>query len=184
VCHVSYSSESSLPAEEGFGASHVLWLQILPPYRDGSRAPHVLWLRICLPTREDSGAPCVLRLQILPPYREGTCVTTTCPTVPCRQWASNLKESLAGLPVSNTHAYISKAPGVRGIIGLKDVRAGSTVSACKTYRQVATVWLQCSVGPIDHSLDTATMQGDPIARRDRTTIQGVHHAVEDIICYS
>jgi hypothetical protein len=119
----------------------------------------------CLPTREDSGAPCVLRLQILPPYREGTCVTTTCPTVPCRQWASNLKESLAGLPVSNTHAYISKAPGVRGIIGLKDVRAGSTVNACKTYRQVATVWLQCSVGPIDHSLDTATMQGDPIARR-------------------
>jgi hypothetical protein len=35
---MSYSSGYCLPAGEGSGAPHVLWLQILPPYREGSDA--------------------------------------------------------------------------------------------------------------------------------------------------
>jgi hypothetical protein len=38
VHHVSYSSGSCLPIGEGSGASHVLRLWILPPYREGSSA--------------------------------------------------------------------------------------------------------------------------------------------------
>jgi hypothetical protein len=56
----------------------------------------------------------------------------------------------------------------------------------------ADMRLQCSAGPVDHSSGTATVSGDPTARRHTvgrarrggTTIQGVHHAVKDIICYS
>jgi hypothetical protein len=36
--HVYYSSGSYLPAGDGFGAPHVIRLQILPPYREGSGA--------------------------------------------------------------------------------------------------------------------------------------------------
>jgi hypothetical protein len=36
--HVSYSSGSYLPTGYGSGAPHVLWLWILPPYREGSGA--------------------------------------------------------------------------------------------------------------------------------------------------
>jgi hypothetical protein len=69
------------------------------------------------------------------------------PAVPCGPRASNIKKSLAGLPVRldpcvpNVHAHISKTLDVRAIMGLQDVRAGSAVNACKICGQVATIQL-------------------------------------------
>jgi hypothetical protein len=53
------------------------------------------------------------------------------------------------------------------------------------------IWLQCSASATEHPPGTATVEGDPIARRhaadrgwrDRRTRQGMSHTVEDIICY-
>jgi hypothetical protein len=92
----------------------------------------------CLPAGEGFRAPRVLRLRTLPPYWEGSDATTTCPTVPYGLGASNIKESLAGLPVRldphvpNARAHVSKAPDVRAIMGLQDVQLGSIVNVCKT----------------------------------------------------
>jgi hypothetical protein len=78
--------------------------------------------------------------------------------VPCGPRASNTKKSLAGLPVQlgshvpNARMHVSKMPDVRTIIGMQDLWACSTFNACKTCRQVATVRLQSSIGPVDHSL--------------------------------
>jgi hypothetical protein len=44
-----------------------------------------------------------------------------------------------GLHVPNARAQVSKAPDDRVIMGLQDMRAGSTVNACKTCGQTATV---------------------------------------------
>jgi hypothetical protein len=49
VCHMSYSSESCLPAGEGSEALRVLQLWILPPYREGSGATTVCLAVSCGP---------------------------------------------------------------------------------------------------------------------------------------
>jgi hypothetical protein len=107
------------------------------PYSSGS----------CLPRGEGSRASHVLRLQTLPPYREGSGATTACPAVPCGPWASNIKESLADLPVRldphvpNARAHVSKAPDVKAIMGLQDVRVDNAINVCNTCGHVATVRL-------------------------------------------
>jgi hypothetical protein len=76
-------------------------------------------------------------------------------------------KSLASLLVQlNSHVskactHVSKAPDVREIMGLQDVRTGGVINAYKTCGQVATVRLQYRDGPIDHSQDTATVPGGP-----------------------
>jgi hypothetical protein len=121
--------------------------------------PHVPWLRTHW---EGSGAPRVLRLRILQ--------ATTHRAVPCGPWATRIKKSLADLPmrqgppVSKAHTHVSKASDVRAIISLQDVRTGSTVNACKMCGYVATIRLQSSIGPIDHSPGSATVS----ARSDST----------------
>jgi hypothetical protein len=66
---------------------------------------------------------------------------TTRPTVLCGSRASNIKKSLAGLPVqqsahvSNACMHISKAPDVRIIMDLQDVWG----NACKMCGYAATV---------------------------------------------
>jgi hypothetical protein len=71
----------------------------------------------------------VPRLQILPPYREGSSAATH-PVVSYGLRASNIKKSLAGLPVQLgshvpiAHTHVSKAPNVRASMGLQGVRAG------------------------------------------------------------
>jgi hypothetical protein len=90
--------------------------------------------------------------------------------VPCGPRGSNRKKSLADLPVwlgprvPNAHVHVSKTPDVRAIIGLQDIRAGSTVNACKTCGYTTTVLLQCSPSTIDHSHGTATVPDDLTAR--------------------
>jgi hypothetical protein len=82
------------------------------------------------------------------------------------------------------------APDVRAIMFLQVMQSGSAFNACKTYRQAATVLLNCSTGPIDQSPSTVTVPGDPTAwchiadrmRHGETTRQDAHHVVEDIIC--
>jgi hypothetical protein len=97
------------------------------------------------PIGESSSASCVIQLQILPPYWEGSGATTACPVVSCGSRASGIKKSLADLPmqlglhVPNARVHVSKAPNDRAIIGLQDVRAGSTFNACKTCRHAAAV---------------------------------------------
>jgi hypothetical protein len=82
-----------------------------------------------------------------------------------------MKKSLAGLStqqgslVPSTCVHVSKAPDVRGIMGLQDVQPGTTDNACKTCGQTAIVQLQYSASSTNHSPDTATVQGDPTARR-------------------
>jgi hypothetical protein len=67
------------------------------------------------------------------------------PAPPCGSWASSTKKSLADLPVRqgssipNASAHVSKAPDVRAMMDLQDVRAGIAVSAYKTCGQTATV---------------------------------------------
>jgi hypothetical protein len=50
-------------------------------------------------------------------------------------------------------------------MGLQDVQPGTTDNACKTCGQTAIVQLQYSASSANHSPDTATVQGDPTARR-------------------
>jgi hypothetical protein len=73
-----------------------------------------------------------------------------------------------GPHVPNTRTHISKAPNIRAITGLEDVRAGSTVNVYKACGYAATVQLQCSASTVDHSPSTVTMPGDPTARRNTT----------------
>jgi hypothetical protein len=44
-----------------------------------------------------------------------------------------------GSYVPNARTHVSKAPDVRAIMGLQDVRVGNTVNACKMCRQAAIV---------------------------------------------
>jgi hypothetical protein len=69
-----------------------------------------------------------------------------------------------GSHVPNTRAHVFKALDARAIMSLQDVRAGSAFNAYKTCGQAATVRLQCSAGPVDHSPNTTTVPGDPTAR--------------------
>jgi hypothetical protein len=120
----------------------VPWLRTPPPYKGGLQcAACSTALDPASLQGEGSGAPRVLRLRILPPYLEGSGAATACPTVFCGPRVINIKKSLAGMPVQqcppifNARAHIYKAPGVRAIMGLQDVRAGTTVNACMTCEQ-------------------------------------------------
>jgi hypothetical protein len=63
----------------------------------------------------------------------------------CGPRASSIKKNLAGLlgscvpkvrvDVPNAHTYVSKVANARVIMGLQDMRAGNTFSACKTSGQ-------------------------------------------------
>jgi hypothetical protein len=69
-----------------------------------------------------------------------------------------------GTYVPNACTHVSKAPDIRAIIGLQDVRVGNIVNACMACRQVAIVRLQCSVSTMDHLPGTATLPSDSTAR--------------------
>jgi hypothetical protein len=60
------------------------------------------------------------------------------------------------------------------IMGLQDVRAGSTANTCKACRQSGTVRLQCSASNMHYLSGTATVSSDLIARRH--TADRVQHA--------
>jgi hypothetical protein len=62
-----------------------------------------------------------------------------------------------GMHVPNARAQVFKASDIRAIIELQYVRTGSTVNACKAYRQTTTVRLQCMANTMDHSPATATV---------------------------
>jgi hypothetical protein len=70
--------------------------------------------------------PRVLWLQTLHLNREGSGAATR-PVVPCGPRISDIKESLASLPVQlglhvpNARAHVFKAPDIRAIIVLQDV---------------------------------------------------------------
>jgi hypothetical protein len=115
--------------------------------------------RFHLPDREGSDAvTCAVTQDPLGGFRCAACPTTlypaslrgglwaaTRPTVLCGPQTSSIKKSLAdlsvqqGSPVPNARVHVFKVPDVRAIMGLQDVQAGSTVNACKTYRQTATM---------------------------------------------
>jgi hypothetical protein len=56
-------------------------------------------------------------------------------------------KKLDGLPmqlgscVSKAHTHVSKAPDVRAIMGMQDVRVGCIFNACKTCGLAGTMWL-------------------------------------------
>jgi hypothetical protein len=118
---VPCSTRSCLLAKVGSGAATCsVALDPASLIRRASTLSRVLWLQ----TRgEGFGVPRVLRLRILPPYQEGSGAITR-HVAPCGPHASNIKKSLAGLPVwlgthiPNARMYVSKAPDVRAIIGL------------------------------------------------------------------
>jgi hypothetical protein len=96
-----------------------------------------------------------------------------------------------GSRVSKVRTHVSNAPDVGAIMNLQDVHAVYAFNACKTYGHVATVWLQCSVDPVDHLHDTATVSDTSTAwhhavdrvRPGKTTRQDVPHVIEDILYY-
>jgi hypothetical protein len=100
-----------------------------------------------LPVREGSGAPRVLWLRILPPYQEGSGAAITCPAIFCGPQVSSIKKNLVDLPmqlgtyVPHTRAHVFKAPDIRAIMGLQDVRtsgySAATVSGDATGRSHA-----------------------------------------------
>jgi hypothetical protein len=126
-CHVSCSTGPCLLVKVGSEAGTCLVAPV----------PVSLLGRALVPLR-------VLRLRTLPPCLEGSS-TITNPTVPCGLQASSIKKNLAGMSmqlgsrVFKTRTYVSKASDVKVIMGLQDVRAGCTFSACKTCGQAATV---------------------------------------------
>jgi hypothetical protein len=142
----------------------VLWLRTPPPCKGGLRctmcptAPDLASLerwtpvrhvsyssRSYLPTGYGSRAPHVLRLWILPPYREGSGAATACPVVSCGLQTSSIKKSLAyllvqlGTHVPNARTPVFKAPDVRVIMVLQDVRVGYVVNPYKTCGHAATL---------------------------------------------
>jgi hypothetical protein len=91
----------------------------------------------------------------------------TCPATPSGPRTSNIKKSIAVLPmqlgthVPNAHAQVFNAPAQ----GLHDVRASSAVNTCKACTHVDTVRLQYGVSTMDHMSGSATMPSDSTARR-------------------
>jgi hypothetical protein len=133
--HVSCSTGPCLPTKVGSGAATCTVAPDPASLIVRASAPsRVSWLRTC---GEDSGALRVLRLRILPPYQEGS-GAVTCHTVSCGPHASNIKKSLACLPVQlnthvfNTRTHIFKTSDIRAIMGLQDVWTCCTIKACKT----------------------------------------------------
>jgi hypothetical protein len=62
-----------------------------------------------------------------------------------------------GTHVPNTRTDVFKAPHIRAIMRLQDVRAGIVVNICKACDQTSTVWLQCDISTMNHSSGTATV---------------------------
>jgi hypothetical protein len=138
----------------------VLHYQTLPPSQGGLQGCHVSSSsRTCLPDRKGSdtvtciaapdplgGLWCTTCPTVLDPASlVGGLRVTTRPAVSFGSRASSIKKSLACLPVQlglhvpNAHAHVSKAPDVRAIMGLQDMRADSAINVCKTCRHAATV---------------------------------------------
>jgi hypothetical protein len=80
----------------------------------------------------------VLRLQTLSPCWEGSS-TVTRPTVPCGPRASNIKKSIAGLPMQLDSRACFQGAWRRAIMSLQDVRSSRVNNAYKTCGHVATV---------------------------------------------
>jgi hypothetical protein len=190
----------------------VLQYRTLPPSQGGLQGCHVSnGSKTHLPDRKSSDAA----MCTVAPEPLGGLRCTACPAAPnpasllgglCAatrlavhygSWASNIKKSLTGLPMQqgsqilNARSHISKAPNVKAIMGLQDMWVCHAFNACKICEQAATMLLKCNAGPIDHSPSTATMSGNPSARRHAadhmrrggTIGLDAHHIVEDIICY-
>jgi hypothetical protein len=112
-----------------------------------------------LPDKKVSGtAMCTVALDPLGGLRCVTCPAVsdpaslqrgpqdaTRPTVPSGPRASNIKKSLASLSmqsgsyVLNVRAHVSKAPNIRVIMGMQDVRADNAFNAYNMCQHVATV---------------------------------------------
>jgi hypothetical protein len=69
-----------------------------------------------------------------------------------------------GTYVHNARTHIFKVPNIRAIMGLQDVRVGSTVNAYEACKHVATMRLHCSASTMDHSPGTATVPSDSTSR--------------------
>jgi hypothetical protein len=95
----------------------------------------------------------------------------TFPGAPCGLRVSSIKKRVVdmhvqlGTHVPNARVHVSKAPHVRAVTHLQDMRAGGVVNTCKACVYASTVRLQCDVGTIDHSSDTATVPSDSTAWR-------------------
>jgi hypothetical protein len=102
VHHVSSSSESQLPDTKG---SDITTCTVAP------NPLGVIWSAVC-PKAPDAAS-------LLGGLR-----AATCPAVPYGPRASNIKKTLAGLPVrlgprvSNSRTHVSKTPDVMTIMGL------------------------------------------------------------------
>jgi hypothetical protein len=155
-CRVPCNSRPCLPV--GIGSNTATcpvapdlasWLRWAPAL------PRVLWLRTSPLNRG--------RLQTLPPNQGGF---RCCYTSHDSQWVVGLryiKKGLVGLAmplvtrVSKARPHVSEAPDTLAIM------------ACKTCGQAAPLMparradmrLQCCAGPVDHTQDTTTVQGDP-----------------------
>jgi hypothetical protein len=130
-----------LQAEVGSSATTCLMaLNLASRLRWALPLPRVIWLRTPSP---DCGALRCCHVSYGSRHRlpaEVGSGATTCRMAPYGSRASNIHKSLAGLPmqlgthVPNAHAHVSKAPDIRAIMGLHDVRVGSTVNTYKACR--------------------------------------------------
>jgi hypothetical protein len=144
VRHVSYNSGSCLPTGEVFGAPRVLQLQILFPCRGGGSLEH----RVCRGSGPAGSALCPVASDTA--FLPGGLWCRH--LMPCGfLWTVGLKHkekrskpacaaSLSHVP--NACAHVSKEVDVRVIMGLQDVRTGTTFNACKMCRHAATMQRQ------------------------------------------
>jgi hypothetical protein len=142
---------------------HVPRHRIQPPSQGGIRGCHVSSdYRTNLPTKVGSSAAMypeapdplgglrsvMCHVAPNPASQQGGLWTPAHPATPYGSWVSSKKKILAGLPVRqgspvpNARSHVSKAPDISVIMGMQDVRAGTTASACKTCGYAATVQCQ------------------------------------------
>jgi hypothetical protein len=98
-----------LPAGEGSGALHVLWLRMLPPCREGSSA-----------TTASHAAPYGPRASSI------------------KKNLAELPMQL-GSHVFKARTHVSKMPNISAIMCLQDVHAGSTFNTSKMCGHVTTI---------------------------------------------
>jgi hypothetical protein len=166
---VSYSFGARLLAEVGSGtATYHMAPELTSRLRWAPVLPRVLWLWILLSAEVGFGA-------------------ATFPGAPCGLRVSSIKKRLVdmhvqlGTHVPNARVHVSKAPHVRAVTHLQDMWAGGVVNTCKACVYASTVRLQCDVGTIDHSSDTATVPSDSTARR-HTADRVQHGRRQDQTC--
>jgi hypothetical protein len=112
-----------LSIREGFSAPRVLLLWILPPYRGRALERRVSY---------DSGYYLPIWRAPVPPPHAYNFLWTTCH----KHKEKPSRHACAARPTYFQRcAHIYKASGVRAIMGLQDVRAGTTVNACMTCEQ-------------------------------------------------